>query len=76
MYTQYLRRLRSLSSLLMVIIGAVILVRRLNQPQLELVIEQELEQAGKDNGTEFGRLSGPFRSFVYIGATGVIFKGM
>jgi NADH-quinone oxidoreductase subunit J len=45
MYTQYLLPVEIVGVLLlMAIIGAVILVRRLNQPQLELVVEQELER--------------------------------
>jgi len=44
MYTQYLLPVEIVGVLLlMAIIGAVILVRRLNQPQLELVVEHELE---------------------------------
>ena len=45
MYTQYLLPVEIVGVLLlMAIIGAVILVRRLNQPQLELVVEHELER--------------------------------
>jgi len=45
MYSQYLLPVEIVGVLLlMAIIGAVILVRRLSQPQLELVIEHELEQ--------------------------------
>ena len=44
MYTRYLLPVEIVGVLLlMAIIGAVILVRRLNQPQLELVVEHELE---------------------------------
>ena len=44
MYTQDLLPVEIVGVLLlMAIIGAVILVRRLNQPQLELVVEHELE---------------------------------
>jgi NADH-quinone oxidoreductase subunit J len=45
MYSQYLLPVEIVGVLLlMAIIGAVILVRRLNQPQLELVVEHELER--------------------------------
>lgn len=45
MYTQYLLPVEIVGILLlMAVIGAVILVRRLNQPQLELVVDQELER--------------------------------
>lgn len=45
MYTEYLLPVEIVGVLLMMaIIGAVILVRRLNQPQIELVVEQELER--------------------------------
>src|SRR4029077_9845512 len=45
MYTEYLLPVEIVGVLLlMAIIGAVILVRRLNQPQLELVVEHELER--------------------------------
>jgi len=45
MYTRYLLPVEIVGvMLLMAIIGAVILVRRLNQPQLELVVEQEHER--------------------------------
>lgn len=44
MYTEYLLPVEIVGVLLlMAIIGSVILVRRLNQPQLELVVERELE---------------------------------
>ncbi len=44
MYTQYLLPVEIVGVLLMMaIIGAVILARRLSQPQLELVVEHELE---------------------------------
>jgi NADH-quinone oxidoreductase subunit J len=45
MYTEYLLPVEIVGVLLMMaIIGAVILVRRLSQPQLELVVEKELER--------------------------------
>jgi len=44
MYTEYLLPVEIVGILLlMAIIGSVILVRRLNQPKLELVVEHELE---------------------------------
>ena len=44
MYTQYLLPVEIVGVfLLMAIIGSVILVRRLSQPQLELVVEEELK---------------------------------
>jgi NADH-quinone oxidoreductase subunit J len=44
MYTEYLLPVEIVGVLLlMAIIGSVMLARRLNQPQLELVVEQELE---------------------------------
>jgi hypothetical protein len=45
MYTEYLLPVEIVGVLLlMAVIGAVILVRRLQQPQLELVVDQELER--------------------------------
>src|SRR5687767_1209056 len=45
MYTEYLLPVEIVGILLlMAIIGAVILARRLHQPQLELVVDNELEQ--------------------------------
>lgn len=45
MYTQYLLPVEIVGVLLMMaIIGGVILARRLSQPQLELVVEEELEK--------------------------------
>ena len=49
MYTEYLLPVEIVGVLLlMAIIGGVILARRLSQPQLELVIDQELEERGLD----------------------------
>ncbi len=51
MYTQYLLPVEIVGVLLlMAIIGAVILVRRLNQPQLELVVEEELREEHLQKG--------------------------
>jgi NADH-quinone oxidoreductase subunit J len=48
MYTQYLLPVEIVGVLLlMAIIGAVILVRRLSQPQFELVVEQERRHEGQ-----------------------------
>jgi NADH-quinone oxidoreductase subunit J len=45
MYTEYLLPVEIVGvMLLMAIIGGVVLARRLNQPQLELLVEQELER--------------------------------
>jgi NADH-quinone oxidoreductase subunit J len=49
MYTEYLLPVEIVGVLLMMaIIGAVILARRLSQPQLELVVEHELELRSED----------------------------
>ena len=51
MYTEYLLPVEIVGVLLlMAVIGAVILARRLSQPQLELVVEQELEAEHQDKG--------------------------
>jgi NADH-quinone oxidoreductase subunit J len=51
MYTEYLLPVEIVGILLlMAIIGGVILARRLAQPQLELVVEHELELDHKDKG--------------------------
>lgn len=51
MYTEYLLPVEIVGiMLLMAIIGAVILVRRLSQPQLELVVEKELEDERLEQG--------------------------
>ena len=45
MYTEYLLPVEIVGVLLlMAIIGGVILVRRLSQPEIELVVEQEMER--------------------------------
>jgi archaeosine-15-forming tRNA-guanine transglycosylase len=50
MYTEYLLPVEIVGVLLMMaIIGAVILARRLAQPQLELVVEHELEERGLED---------------------------
>ena len=51
MYTEYLLPVEIVGVLLMMaIIGAVILARRLAQPQLELVVEHELELEHQEKG--------------------------
>ena len=51
MYTEYLLPVEIVGVLLlMAIIGAVILSRRLAQPQLELVVEHELEREHQEKG--------------------------
>lgn len=51
MYTEYLLPVEIVGVLLlMAIIGAVILSRRLAQPQLELVVERELEREHQEKG--------------------------
>jgi len=47
MYTEYLLPVEIVGVLLlMAIIGGVVLARRLAQPQLELVVDQELDERG------------------------------
>jgi NADH-quinone oxidoreductase subunit J len=49
MYTEYLLPVEIVGVLLMMaIIGGVILARRLSQPQLELVVDAELERRGEE----------------------------
>ena len=49
MYTQYLLPVEIVGVLLLIaIIGAVILVRRLNQPELEVVVAEELTRRGEE----------------------------
>jgi len=53
MYTEYLLPVEIVGVLLMMaIIGAVILARKLEQPQLELVVEQELERRNESEALE------------------------
>lgn len=50
MYTEYLLPVEIVGVLLMMaIIGGVILARRLSQPQLELVVDEELERRNEDD---------------------------
>jgi len=51
MYTEYLLPVEIVGILLlMAIIGAIILVRRLGQPQLDVVVNQELESEHQEKG--------------------------
>lgn len=53
MYTEYLLPVEIVGVLLMMaIIGSVILARRLNQPQLELVVEKELTRRNEEQEIE------------------------
>ena len=58
MYTEYLLPVEIVGVLLlMAIIGGVVLARRLAQPQLELVVEQELEERGLEEEIDDYRVS-------------------
>lgn len=58
MYTEYLLPVEIVGVLLlMAIIGGVVLVRRLNQPQLELVVDRELEERGLEEEKDDYRVS-------------------
>jgi NADH-quinone oxidoreductase subunit J len=51
MYTEYLLPVEIVGVLLlMAVIGAVILARKLSQPQLELVVDKELDLRNEDDG--------------------------
>jgi NADH-quinone oxidoreductase subunit J len=53
MYTEYLLPVEIVGILLlMATVGSVILARRLNQPQLELVVDRELERRGDDTDAD------------------------
>jgi NADH-quinone oxidoreductase subunit J len=57
MYTQYLLPVEMVGILLlMAVVGAVILARRLNQPQIELLVDNELERRGDEEGKEDYRI--------------------
>jgi NADH-quinone oxidoreductase subunit J len=63
MYTEYLLPVEIVGVLLlMAIVGGVVLSRRLSQPQLELVVEQDLEERGMDEEMDDYRVS--IESFV------------
>ncbi|HEX6126038.1 MAG TPA: NADH-quinone oxidoreductase subunit J, partial [Pyrinomonadaceae bacterium] len=58
MYTEYLLPVEIVGVLLlMAIIGGVVLARRLNQPQLEIVVDHELEQRGLEEEIDDYRVS-------------------
>lgn len=58
MYTEYLLPVEIVGVLLMMaIIGSVMMVRRMSQPQLELVIEQELEERHEEDKMDEPRIS-------------------
>lgn len=58
MYTEYLLPVEIVGvMLLMAIIGGVVLARRLSQPQLELVVDQELEKRGLEEEIDDYRVS-------------------
>ena len=57
MYTEYLLPVEIVGILLlMAIVGSVILARRFNQPQLELIVDNELEKRGDEEGKEDFRI--------------------
>ena len=58
MYTEYLLPVEIVGvMLLMAIIGGVVLARRLSQPQLELVVDEELERRHEEEAIEEPRIS-------------------
>lgn len=58
MYTEYLLPVEIVGVLLlMAIIGGVVLARRLSQPQLELVVDNELEERGMEEEKDDYRVS-------------------
>ncbi len=58
MYTEYLLPVEIVGILLlMAIVGSVILARRFNQPQLELVVDNELAKRGDEEGKEDYRIA-------------------
>lgn len=58
MYTEYLLPVEIVGVMLMMaIIGGVVLARRLSQPQLELVVEHELEVRNEEEALEEPRIS-------------------
>lgn len=58
MYTEYLLPVEIVGVLLlMAIIGGVVMVRRLSQPQLELVIDEELRERGLEEEIDDYRVS-------------------
>jgi NADH-quinone oxidoreductase subunit J len=58
MYTEYLLPVEIVGVLLMMaIVGGVVLARRLAQPQLELVVDHELEERGMEDEKDDYRIS-------------------
>ena len=58
MYTEYLLPVEIVGVMLMMaIIGGVVLARRLSQPQIELVVDQELERRNEEEQKEELRVS-------------------
>lgn len=58
MYTEYLLPVEIVGVLLMMaIIGSVMMARRMSQPQLELVVEQELEERHEEDKMDESRIS-------------------
>ncbi len=58
MYTEYLLPVEIVGILLlMAIIGGVILVRRLNQPELKLIVDDELEKRGEEEEIDDYRIA-------------------
>src|SRR5688572_3693979 len=58
MYTEYLLPVEIVGVLLlMAIVGGVVLVRRFSQPQLELVVDRELEERGLEEEIDDYRIS-------------------
>jgi NADH-quinone oxidoreductase subunit J len=58
MYTEYLLPVEIVGILLlMAIIGGVILVRRLNQPELKLLVDSELERRGEEDQIDDYRIA-------------------
>ena len=58
MYTEYLLPVEIVGVLLlMAIVGGVVLARRFTQPQLELVVDQELEKRGLEDEIDDYRVS-------------------
>jgi hypothetical protein len=57
MYTEYLLPVEIVGILLlMATVGSVILARRFNQPQLELIVDNELERRGDEEGQDDYRI--------------------
>jgi len=58
MFTEYLLPVEIVGILLlMAIIGGVVLSRRLNQPQLEALVDEELERRGQEDEKDDFRIA-------------------